>query len=124
MIRVVILALIILGCQTPTPKPKAQLALTYPIPQYKSLSSECAYAFEYNLLATPKKFSACGITLDYEALNAKLYLTYFDLNKYSLDTLLLDFDKRLEMLGKQASQVNESAFENKTENTAKMDDDI
>jgi hypothetical protein len=113
MIRVVILALIILGCQTPTPKPKAQLALTYPIPQYKSLSSECAYAFEYNLLATPKKLSACGITLDYEALNAKLYLTYFDLNKYSLDTLLLDFDKRLEMLGKQASQVNESAFENK-----------
>ena len=116
MIRVVILALIILGCQTPTPKPKAQLALTYPIPQYKSLSSECAYAFEYNLLATPKRFSACGITLDYEALNAKLYLTYFDLNKYSLDTLLLDFNKRLEMLGKQASQVNESAFENKTEN--------
>lgn len=116
MIRVVILALIILGCQTPTPKPKAQLALTYPIPQYNSLSSECAYAFEYNLLATPKKLSACGITLDYEALNAKLYLTYFDLNKYSLDTLLLDFDKRLEMLGKQASQVNESAFENKTEN--------
>lgn len=117
MIRVVILALIILGCQIPTPKPKAQLALTYPTPQYNSLSSECTYTFEYNhLLATPKKLSACGITLDYEVLNAKLYLTYFDLNKYSLDTLLLDFNKRLEMLGKQASQVNESAFENKTEN--------
>jgi gliding motility-associated lipoprotein GldD len=117
MIRVVILALIILGCQIPTPKPKAQLALTYPTPQYNSLSSECTYTFEYNhLLATPKKLSACGITLDYEVLNAKLYLTYFDLNKYSLDTLILDFNKRLEMLGKQASQVNESAFENKTEN--------
>ena len=117
MIRVVILALIILGCQIPTPKPKAQLALTYPTPQYNSLSSECTYTFEYNhLLATPKKLSACGITLNYEVLNAKLYLTYFDLNKYSLDTLILDFNKRLEMLGKQASQVNESAFENKTEN--------
>ena len=78
MIRVVILALIILGCQIPTPKPKAQLALTYPTPQYNSLLSECTYTFEYNhLLATPKKLSACGITLDYEALNPKRFSVLF-----------------------------------------------
>lgn len=116
MIRLVILALIILGCQTLTPKPKAQLDLTYPTPQYKPLTSDCAFAFEYNQLAVSETLSACSVTLDYDALNAKLYLTYFDLAESSLDTLLLDFDKRLKMFGKQAVQIDESAYENKAQN--------
>ena len=116
MIRFVILAFVILGCQSPTPKPKAQLALTYPTPQYKFLSNDCTYAFEYNHLAVPQTLSSCGVTLDYPALNAKLYLTYFDLTSFSLDTLLLDFDKRLQMFGKEAFQMDESTFENKAQN--------
>lgn len=116
MIRLVILTFIILGCQSTTPKPKAQLALKYPTPQYKPLLSDCSYAFEHNHLAVPQTLSACGLTLDYPALNAKLYLTYFDLTKSSLDTLLLDFDKRLKMFGKEAFQMDESTYENKAQN--------
>ncbi|MDA0779367.1 MAG: gliding motility lipoprotein GldD [Bacteroidetes bacterium] len=116
MKRFVILALFFVGCQSPTPKPKAQLALKYPIPQYNQISNNCRYTFEHNQLATPKTLSACGITLEYTSLHATLYLTYFDLTKFSLDTLLLDLDKRLTMFGKQAIQVDESAFENKTQN--------
>jgi gliding motility-associated lipoprotein GldD len=116
MIRLLILAVIFLGCQTPTPKPKAQLALNYPKAQYKSITNGCAYTFEYNQLAALQSLSSCGITLDYATLKAKLYLTYFDLTQYSLDTLLLDFEKRLKMLGKQSAQIDESVYENKAQN--------
>lgn len=116
MIRFVILALIIFGCQTPTPKPKAQLALSYPTPQYKLLVNDCAFAFEYNQLAVSETLSVCSVTLDYSSLNAKLYLSYFDLTESSLDTLLMDFDKRLKMFGKQAVQIDESAYKNKAQN--------
>jgi len=116
MIRFVVLMFIFWGCQTPIPKPKAQLALQYPTPEYISFSNPCAYAFQHNTLAKPQPLSACATTLDYPELQAKLYLTYFDLTKSSLDTLLLDFDKRLKIFGKKAVQVNESAYENKKQN--------
>lgn len=116
MKRFVFLVFLIFGCQSTTPKPKAQLALKYPIPQYEPIINNCTYTFEHNQLAMPKMLSSCGITLEYTSLNANLYLTYFDLTKFSLDTLLLDFDKRLKMFGKQAFQVYESAYENKAQN--------
>lgn len=112
MIRVIVLVFFLLGCQTPTPKPKAQLALEYPLPNYSSLKNTCPYQFEYNQNATLKSLSSCGATLAYTKLNATLYITYFDLENASLDTLLLDFDKRLEMFGKKAFKMDESTFEN------------
>lgn len=112
MIRRTLLFFLILGCQTPIPKPNAQLALEYPLPKYISLKNTCPYQFEYNKSAALKSLSSCGATLVYNKLNATLYLTYFDLENASLDTLLLDFDKRLEMFGKKAFQMHESSFEN------------
>lgn len=112
MIRVIFLVLFMLGCQTPTPKPKAQLALEYPLSSYSFLKNTCPYQFEYNQNATLKTLSSCGVTLEYNKLNATLYLTYFDLEKASLDTLLLDFDKRLEMFGKKTFKMDENTFEN------------
>ena len=116
IIRLLFLAVFIVGCQIPTPKPKAQLALEYPNPQYNTFESQCPFKFEYNNMATPKSLSACGLTLDYAPLNASLYITYFDLSIASLDTLFMDFEKRLNMFGKQSTQLNESAFENKETN--------
>lgn len=112
MIRLTLLVFFILGCQTPSPKPKAELALEYPTPQYHSSENICTYRFAYNKTAVLKPLSSCAVTLAYAKLNATLYLTYFDLEKASLDTLLLDFDKRLEMFGKKAFRMNESSFEN------------
>lgn len=113
MIRIVVIAIIFLGCHTPTPKPKAQFGLEYPSPEYTSFKNDCAYQFENNQLATLNILSSCGATLEYTTLNATLYLTYFDLRKASLDTLLRDFDKRLEMFGKEAFKIEENAFENR-----------
>ncbi len=109
---VLILALFLVSCQTPTPKPMAQFALEYPNPEYTIFEGTCPYQFEYNTQANTQMLSACGVTLSYPKLKAKLYLTYFDLSKNSLDTLLMDFDKRIKMFGKEAALVDESSFEN------------
>mgnify|MGYP006093312483 FL=1 len=105
--------LFILGCQSTVPKPKAQLDLAYPKAIYKTYKSPCTYQFKHNDISNPNALSACSTTLEYPLLQAKLYLTYFDLTQASLDTLLLDFDKRLQLFGKTASKIQESAFESK-----------
>lgn len=112
MIRIVFFLLFMVGCQTPTPKPKAQLALEYPVPQYTTIENNCYYLFDSNHSAIFKSLSSCGATLIYPKLHATLFLTYFDLEKASIDTLLLDFDKRLELFGKKTFQLDESTFEN------------
>lgn len=107
---------LLVGCQQTIPKPKAQLALSYPLPQYDLVETDCPYSFSYNQFATPKQLSLCGMILEYSSMKAKLYITYFDLNKASMDTLFLDFEKRLELFGKNASRYDESAYENKENN--------
>lgn len=116
MKRYVIWMLFLVGCQPTVPKPKAQLALEYPKPKYSLFDTICSYQFFHNDIATTQALSSCGTTIDYNTLKAKLYITYFDLTKASLDTLLLDFEKRLNMFGKQTSQIQESSFEDKENN--------
>ena len=112
MIRILLLALLFLGCQYQTPKPNAALALTYPTPKYNNFDpNPCAYRFMYNEISAPTLLSACGTTLDYPLLKAKVYITYFDLKESSLDTLFMDFEKRLKIFGKGTQRIDESTFE-------------
>jgi gliding motility-associated lipoprotein GldD len=103
-----------LGCEHQAPKPNAALALRYPAVHYNDFNpNSCAYRFMYNELSTPTQLSACGTTLDYTLLKAKVYVTYFDLNATSLDTLFMDFEKRLKIFGKGTQRINESTYEDK-----------
>ncbi len=112
MIRILILMLVLFGCQHPTPKPNAALALVYPNPTYQTFdATPCTYQFMHNKAAIPKLLSACGTTVHYPALKAKLYITYFNLNEASMDTLLMDFEKRLKVFGNGTQQLKESAYE-------------
>ena len=114
MIRIFLLVLFFFGCQHQVPKPYAALALNYPAALYNDLEpNACAYRFKYNVVSTPVRLSSCGTTLDYPLLKAKVYVTYFDLSNTSLDTLLMDFEKRLKIFGKGTQRINESTFEDK-----------
>jgi hypothetical protein len=74
---------------------------SYPEAQYNDFDpNACAYRFMYNDVSTPVQLSSCGTTLDYPLLKAKVYVTYFDLHKSSLDTLFMDFENRLTIFGK------------------------
>ena len=114
MIRIYLLVLFFFGCQHQVPKPHAALALNYPAAQYNDLEpNACAYRFKYNVVSTPVQLSSCSTTLDYPLLKAKVYVTYFDLSNTSLDTLFMDFEKRLKIFGKGTQRINESTFEDK-----------
>jgi gliding motility-associated lipoprotein GldD len=115
-VRAVAFLLLFVSCHQTTPKPKAQLALEYPLPEYSLFDSSCPYTFAYNQLAKPEQLSFCGVTIDYPLLRGKLYITYFDLRSSSIDTLFQDFEKRLELFGKNATRYDESAYENKENN--------
>lgn len=114
MMRLFFFAFLFLGCQHQAPKPNASLALDYPEAQYHDFDPDaCAYRFMYNDVSTPVQLSSCGTTLDYPLLKAKVYVTYFDLRKSSLDTLFMDFENRLMIFGKGTQRINESTYEDK-----------
>ena len=114
MIRIFLLLLFFFGCQHQAPKPYAALALNYPAAQYNDFETNaCAYRFKYNVVSTPVQLSSCGTTLDYPLLKAKVYVTYFDLNNTSLDTLFMDFEKRIKIFGKGTQRISESTYEDK-----------
>jgi gliding motility-associated lipoprotein GldD len=110
--RLFFFASLFLGCQRQAPKPNAFLDLAYAEAQYNDFDSDaCAYRFMYNNVSMPVQLSSCGITLDYPLLKAKVYVTYFDLSKSSLDTLFMDFENRLMIFGKGTQRINESTYE-------------
>ncbi|MDG1930673.1 MAG: hypothetical protein P8I58_05060 [Flavobacteriaceae bacterium] len=114
MMRILFFLFLFLGCQHQVPKPFAALALSYPEPQYNDYApNACVYRFMYNEVSTPMQLSSCGTTLDYPLLKAKIYVTYFDLHKTSLDTLFMDFENRLTIFGKGTQRINESTYEDK-----------
>ncbi|MDX1333595.1 MAG: gliding motility lipoprotein GldD [Robiginitalea sp.] len=72
-----ILAMMVLSCgEDPVPKPKAMLRLEYPAQAYRSMQSDCPFAFDYNRMATPDLQEGCNMILDYKAMKGSIYLTY------------------------------------------------
>ncbi|MCM4160512.1 gliding motility lipoprotein GldD [Antarcticibacterium flavum] len=74
------------------PKPKAFLALEYPEANYLPFRLNCPFSFEKNDLsiARPARSSnPCWINLDYQLLNATVFITYQSVNG-NIDSLLMD----------------------------------
>ena len=77
------------------PKPKAMLALNYPLPEYRPVNLNCPYTFEKNRQAeiTPSKSrNGCWINLNYPLLNGTIFITYQSVRN-NLDSLLRDAQK-------------------------------
>ena len=74
-------------------KPSAQLRLDYPNPEYRVMQTDCPFSFEMNEIAEmiPKK--NCGINIHYPRMKATLYMTYQQVRKNNLDSLLQDAQK-------------------------------
>ena len=89
-----LLASILLGCQSKStlPKPKAQLSLSYAKPHYTLLNSSCDFSFEYNKLADIVINKKCWVTINYPQLNASIDITYKPI-KNDLKILLQDAEK-------------------------------
>lgn len=71
------------------PKPKAQLRLEYPEPNYKQVPDVYRFDFEYNDLVQLKRIAKKAPDLYYPKMKATLYLSYVELEN-NIDSLLND----------------------------------
>ena len=80
----------LLGCDSvQQPKPKAQLRLQYPQPNYKQLPDTYRFDFEYNIWVQLKRIAKTAPDLYYPKMKATLYLSYIGVEN-NIDSLLND----------------------------------
>ncbi|CAN5188777.1 gliding motility lipoprotein GldD [soil metagenome] len=74
------------------PKPKAFLALDFPVAQYEEFSTDCPYVFEKNNLSNVVKARGnvpCWFNINYPLMDATIFITYQPVNN-NIDSLLMD----------------------------------
>ena len=118
---IVILICFCFACQqTNVPKPKAFLRLDYPKVKYQPLKAAMPFSFKKNKIATietiTKNNQLLGLNLNYNTLNATLYLTYNNLDN-NLQTYLSEAKSITQKHAQMAREVSERAFENETTKT-------
>ena len=74
------------------PKPKAQLRLEYPTPEYEKINSDCPFTFEKSNVTEVKLNSKCWVNIDYPELKASINMTYRPVEN-NLKELLIEAEK-------------------------------
>jgi len=110
--RQLFLLLFLVSCQSPMPKPKGMLALTYPEPSYTSWSSSCPFEFPHNVQARINSQENCFFNIDYPQMRARIYMSYFDLEQHNFSDLWTDVQTRLLEHSKRDVRINESSYQN------------
>ena len=103
---------IIVGCNIPMPKPNGMLAMDYPLPVYQQAPMDCPFSFDFNSLSSIEVQSNCFFSMSYPSMKAKVYMSYFNLSEYQIEDLYRDFNTRLFEHTKQEARIQESSYEN------------
>ena len=86
----IFMILLLVSCESvQQPKPKAQLRLQYPQPNYKQLPDIYRFDFEYNNWVQLKRIAKTAPDLYYPKMKATLYLSYIGVEN-NIDSLLND----------------------------------
>ncbi|MVX36495.1 gliding motility lipoprotein GldD [Myroides sp. LoEW2-1] len=85
---------LLLSCKNESlPKPKAFLALEYPVQEYSTFESQTrSFSFDKNKIASVKEVKADAIEIHYPQMKATIYLNYKRIDK-NLDKLFKDAQK-------------------------------
>ena len=94
------------------PKPNGMLAMDYPPPAYQQASMDCPFTFDFNYLSSIEVQSNCFFSMSYPSLKAKVYMSYFNLSEHQIEDLYSDFNARLMEHTKQEARIQESSYEN------------
>ncbi len=101
-------------------KPSAQLRLDYPRPEYSLKETNCPYSFEINEIAELIHKKGCDINIYYPQMKATLYMTYQQVKKDNLDSLLQDAQKLTYDHTIKANSIPEQPFVNPDNNVYGM----
>ena len=104
--------LTLVSCKdSPIPKPKAYLKLSYPVTTYHKIETKCFYDFEISNQAKFTVQQNCWAKLTYPSLKATIHLTY-----RKVDNNLLEVLKEVTNLtfehAKKADAINAKPYEN------------
>lgn len=69
------------------------LRLEYSKPEYRTINTDCPYAFSVNDNTTTFNKKNCGVNIYYPEMKATLYITYRGVRNNNLDSLLQDAQK-------------------------------
>jgi len=109
---VLVFTYLVLGCEEISiPKPQAMLRLEYPLPNYKKISKDFPFIFEYNSLASLKRASKQAPNIEYKLMEATLYLSYLSVSN-NIDSLLNDAYKLPAKHMIKADEIPEKIFLN------------
>lgn len=107
-----LVALSVISCSDPlVPKPKAMLRLEYPEAQYEEAKLDCSFGFQKNTDAAIEGEKNCSFVIDYNKLNASVYVTYKPISN-NLDKLLRDAQKLTYEHVVKADNITEQPFVN------------
>jgi len=111
-VRLLLFLLFLVSCQSPLPKPKGMLALTYPEPSYTTWLSSCPFEFPRNVQTNIDSQENCFFNIDYPQMNARVYMSYFDLEQHNYSDLWIDVQTRLMEHNKTDVRIKESSYQN------------
>jgi len=103
-----------------TIKPNAMLRLKYAEAVYDTVRTDCPFTFLKNRNSYVVSKPNCGINLNYPQMKATIYLTYQEVKRNNLDSLLYDAQKLAYNHTIKASEIPEKLFINKEKNTYGM----
>jgi len=84
------------------------------------MESNCSYSFEVNKIAEVVQKNGCDINIHYPRMKATLYMTYQEVKKNNLDSLLQDAQKLAYDHTIKANSIPEQPFVNPDENVYGM----
>lgn len=119
IILIFCMAVLLLSCEQPVPKPDAMLRLDYPESKYEKLDLDCQYSFQRNEKASLKGAESCQLRIEYPFMKATLHLTYRKVNN-NIDSLLIDAQKLTYEHVIKADDIIEQPFVNDADNVYGM----
>lgn len=101
-----------------TPKPRGYFRIDFPKKQYQQYQGECPFSFEFPVYAEVKKDASkntqpCWINVEYGAFRAKLHLSYKEVTKDNLNSLIEDSRMLVYKHTVKADAINESVIKTK-----------
>ena len=86
--------------------------MDYPLPVYQQAPMDCPFTFDINSLSSIEVQSNCFFSMSYPSMKAKVYMSYFNLSEHQIEDLYRDFNARLMEHTKQEARIQESSYEN------------
>ncbi|SDE53805.1 gliding motility lipoprotein GldD [Riemerella columbipharyngis] len=102
---------LVAGCsEKPFPKPKGELRLEYPKPEYQVFDGELPFVFEYSHFAKVAKGKNTGwYNISYPKMNAYVFMTFFNL-KNDLEAHIKESEKMVYKHTIKATSIQTQSF--------------